>query len=82
MDLYLAVDKNIPGLENVTLSGTFLSKIYEGPYGDTGKWCEDFENHVGGRGYEIDQWIMWYTTCPKCAEKYGKSYVAIIARDG
>ncbi|MCK7469725.1 MAG: 60S ribosomal export protein NMD3 [Desulfomicrobium escambiense] len=21
---------------------------------------------------------MWYTTCPKCAKKYGKNYVAIV----
>ena len=36
MDLYLAVDKEIPGEENVTLSGRFLSKVYEGPFQDTG----------------------------------------------
>jgi hypothetical protein len=23
---------------------------------------------------------MWYTTCPKCAKKYGKNYVTIIAQ--
>jgi hypothetical protein len=22
---------------------------------------------------------MWYTTCPKCAKKYGKNYVVILA---
>ena len=32
MDLYLAVDKEIPNAENVTLSGNFLSKVYEGPF--------------------------------------------------
>lgn len=30
MDLYLAMDKEIRGAENVTLSGKFLSKVYEG----------------------------------------------------
>jgi hypothetical protein len=25
---------------------------------------------------------MWYTTCPKCAQKYGKNYVVIIAQVG
>jgi len=38
MDVYLAVDREIPGAANVTLSGTFFSKVYEGPYRDTGKW--------------------------------------------
>lgn len=43
MDLYLAIDKEIPGEENITLSGKFLSKVYEDPFQDTGKWCKDFE---------------------------------------
>jgi hypothetical protein len=28
---------------------------------------------------ELKKWYMWYTTCPKCAKKYGKNYVAILA---
>ena len=37
MDLYLAVDKEIPGAENVTISGKFYCKVYEGPFRETGK---------------------------------------------
>lgn len=81
MDLYMAVDKEIPGAENVTLSGKFLSKVYEGPFQDTGKWCKDFESWAKQQGHaEIKKWYMWYTTCPKCAKKYGKNYVVIIAK--
>jgi DNA modification methylase len=79
MDVYMAVDREIPNQENVTLSGKYLSKVYEGPYKDTGRWCEDFENYARERGFEIRKWYMWYTTCPRCAKKYGKNYVAIIA---
>ena len=79
MDLYLAVDKNIPDAENTTLRGKFLSKVYEGPYKDTKKWSDDFEKYAGEQGHKIKKWFMWYTTCPKCAKKYGKNYVVIIA---
>lgn len=79
MDVYLAVDKEIPNAENVTLSGKFLSKVYEGPFNDTGKWCDDFKEYAESKKLEIKKWYMWYTTCPKCAKKYGKNYVAIIA---
>ncbi len=24
--------------------------------------------------------FMWYTTCPKCAKKYGKNYVVILGK--
>ena len=80
MNLYLAVDKEIPGTENTTLSGNFFSKVYEGPFKETGKWCEDFKALAASRKLRIDKWYMWYTTCPKCARKYGKNYVAIIGR--
>jgi hypothetical protein len=80
MDLYLAVDKEIPGANNVTLSGRFLSRVYEGPYKDTGKWRKDFETYAQGKGMKIKKWYMWYTTCPKCAKKYGKNYVVILAQ--
>lgn len=80
MDLYLAVDKEIPNAGNVTLSGKFLSKVYEGPFKNTGKWCEDFESYAKKNGFEVKKWYMWYTTCPKCAKKYGKNYVVIIGQ--
>lgn len=79
MDIYLAIDKDIPDVENTTLSGKFYSKVYEGPFKDTGKWCKDYEAVVKTKGSKIKKWYMWYTTCPKCAKKYGKNYVAIMA---
>jgi len=78
MDLYLAVDKEIADAENTTLSGNFFSKVYEGPFKDTGKWCKDFEELARLKGYTIKKWYMWYTTCPKCARKYGKNYVVVM----
>jgi len=80
MNLYLAVDKEVPNLENITLNGKFLSKVYEGDFKETGKWCQDFEKYAKTKGYNIKKWYMWYTTCPKCAKKYGKNYVVIIGK--
>lgn len=79
MDLYLAVDKEIANAKNVTLSGKFFSKVYEGPFRDTGKWCKDFETTLESKKLKKNKLYMWYTTCPKCAKKYGKNYVVIMA---
>jgi hypothetical protein len=79
MDLYLAVDRAVEGAKNTTLSGRYYSRVYEGPYQDTGKWCRDYEGHVQAKGWNIKKWFMWYTTCPKCAKKYGRNYVAILS---
>ena len=80
MDVFVAVNKEIPDAENVAISGKFLSKVYEGEYKDTGKWCKDFEAYAKSKKMKIKKWYMWYTTCPKCAKKYGKNYVVIIGR--
>jgi hypothetical protein len=78
MDVYVAVDREIPGAENATLSGRFFSKVYEGPFKDTAAWCKDFEAVVAEKDVAIQKQYMWYTTCPKCAKKYGKNYVVIV----
>lgn len=80
MNIYVAVDRDISGAENTTISGDFISKVYEGDFKETGKWCKDFEGYVKGKGKSIRKWYMWYTTCPKCAKKYGKNYVVVIGQ--
>jgi hypothetical protein len=80
MDVYYAVDREIPGAENVTLSGRYFSRVYEGPFKDTGLWCKDFEAAAAEKKLSVDKWYMWYTTCPKCAKKYGKNYVVIVGK--
>ncbi len=79
MDLYLAVDREIPGAENVTLSGSFISRVYEGDFRETGTWGDDFRKFAERIGFLVNKLYMWYTTCPKCARKYGKNYVVFIA---
>lgn len=79
MEILVAVDKEIPDAHNTTLSGRFMSKVYEGSFKDTGKWCKDFESYVKRNNSSIKKLYLWYTTCPKCARKYGKNYVVLFA---
>lgn len=80
MDVYLAVDREIPGAQNVKLSGKLLSKVYEGSYNKTGSWVKDFEKSAQEKGVKMEKKYFWYTTCPKCAKKYGKNYVVILGQ--
>ena len=70
----------MPGAENVMLSGRFLSKVYEGAFKETAAWGEDFKKYAAGKSANIETWYMWYTTCPKCAKKYGKNYTVIVGK--
>jgi len=80
MDLYIEVTKEVPGAEHARLSGTFLSRVFEGPFKDTGKWCQQMAEWVQSKGKTIRRSLMYYTTCPKCAKHYGKNYVVILAQ--
>ncbi len=80
MDLYVGVDKSVPDAENTTLSGKYISKVYEGDFKNTGIWMKDFENYATHKGMRIKKTYMWYTTCPKCAQKYGKNYTVIVGQ--
>jgi len=80
MDLYLEVTKEIPHAEHVRLTGLFLSKVFEGPFRNTGQWCQQMAAWVKSKGKQVQRYLMYYTTCPKCAKHYGKNYVVILAQ--
>ena len=79
-DVYIAISKDIPGARTTTLSGTFLTKVFEGPYRNMRSWIGEMTSFVGSRGKAIRKLYFFYTTCPKCSKKYGKNYVVILAQ--
>ena len=78
-DVYIEVSKDVPHARMTTLSGTFLCKVFEGPYRNMGAWIDDMKTYVGTKGKNLRKLYFYYTTCPKCAKKYGKNYVVILA---
>jgi len=79
-DIYIDVSKDVPGAEMATISGTFLTKVFEGPYQNAGKWAQEMVKYVEGKGKKIKKLYFSYTTCPKCAKAYGKNYVVLFAK--
>jgi len=76
----MAVTKEIPGAENVRLSGTFISKVFDGPYRNVPKWMKEMENYVAVMGKTTRNYYFYYTTCPKCAKLYGHNYIVAFAQ--
>lgn len=70
-----AMDKPIEGEEMVELSGDYLTKVFEGPFQDAGKWHKAMEQLARDAGQSAKKVWFFYTTCPKCAKVYGKNYV-------
>jgi len=79
-DIYIDVAKNVEGAQMARISGTFLTKVFEGPFQDAGKWATEMESYVKGKGKIMKKLYFSYTTCPKCAKVYGKNYVVLFAQ--
>jgi len=79
-DVYLSVAKDVPNAELATLSGTFLSKVFEGPYRSMRSWMLQMEDLVSSKGQQPERMLTYYTTCPRCAKEYGKNYVVLLAQ--
>jgi hypothetical protein len=79
-DVYIAVGKVVPGAAIERMSGTFMSKVFEGPYKDAGKWAKEMNMYVRSKGKDPEKIYFFYTTCPKCAEYYGKNYTVLLAK--
>ena len=79
IDVMVEVTKEVPNMENVTISGKFYSKVYEGSYCKIGEWKRDFKNIMKKKMLEQGKVYLWYTSCPQCAKRNGKNYIVLIA---
>jgi hypothetical protein len=70
-----AVTQEVPGLSTKRLTGTFLTKVFEGPYRNAPQWHEQLGDYARSTGHTPYASYFFYTACPKCAKAYGKNYV-------
>lgn len=75
-----SVTKDVPHEQIVTLTGEFVTKVFEGPYSNSKDWYIEMKKIVEAMGSNADDIYFFYTTCPKCAKAYGQNYVVGIAR--
>ncbi len=79
-DIYIDVAKEVPGAKMAKISGTFLTKVFEGPYHNAGKWAREMAEYAKSKNKPMRKLYFSYTTCPKCAKTYGKNYVVLFAQ--
>ena len=75
-----SVSKKVAGADNIELSGTFLTQVFEGPYKNVKEWVKTMKKYTKSKGKEMKKLYFFYTTCPKCAKHYGKNYVIGLAQ--
>jgi len=79
-NIYIAVSKKVPDSKMEKISGTVLSKVFEGDYSNMGRWIKEMNEYVKSKGKKAKKLYFFYTTCPACAKFYGKNYTVVLAR--
>ncbi len=79
-NVFIEVTKDVPNVKTATMSGTYLSKVFEGSYKDMGMWIKEMKEYTKTKNKELKKMYFYYTTCPTCVKKYGKNYVVILAQ--
>jgi hypothetical protein len=70
-----AAGKDVPDEEMIRLSGTFVTRVFDGPYSEAKRWYDEMREISKARGKPDGNIYFYYTTCPKCAKHYGHNYV-------
>jgi hypothetical protein len=76
---FFAVKGDVEGEEMTTMTGDFITKVFEGPYRQVGSWRTEMEALVRDRGKVPGRIYFYYTTCPACAKAMGRNYVVGLA---
>ena len=75
-----AVTREVPGAEMIRLNGDFRTRVFEGSFADTPLWEDAMTTGLADDGLMPDPLYFFHTTCPRCAEAYGKNYVVGVAQ--
>lgn len=78
-DIYMMVDKPVEGMDNVTISGTFLTKTFQWDYHETPKFMKEMQEYVEQQGKTVKKMYMHSAYCPKCAKHYQTNWHILFA---
>lgn len=78
-ELLMAITKEIPDEEIVKLSGTFMSRVFDGPYNKVPRYMKEMDGYLASLKLKARKYYFYYAYCPECAKKYGHNYIVALA---
>ena len=79
-ELYVTTTKEVANANNIKLTGTFLTKAFDGSFNQIPQFMKEMEEYMASKGQKALKYYFYYTTCPKCAKKYGHNYIVIFGQ--
>jgi len=79
-EILISVTGNVPEANNVSLSGTFMSRVYEGEFKAVPKFIKEMNKYLEENGKKAETYYIHYAYCPNCAKKFGNNYMILFAK--
>ncbi len=78
-EIYYAVTKAVDGANNTAISGTFMTRVFDGPYNAIPRFIKEMEVYLKESEKTAKDYYVHYAYCPKCAKKFGHNYMILFA---
>lgn len=78
-EIFLSVTGDVPNSNNTTISGTFMSKVFDGSYNTIPKFIKQMDEYLSTQNKKSKKYYMHYAYCPKCTKKFGNNYMILFA---
>jgi hypothetical protein len=78
-ELYLSVTGPVPDIVNCTISGKYLSKVFDGEYKKLPSFIKEMEVDLNSQNKKAKKYYVHYAYCPKCAKDFGHNYMVLFA---
>lgn len=78
-EIYLSVSWKVEWANNKEISGTFIAKVFDGPYGAVPKFIKEMDEYLESKWKKAKDYYIHYAYCPKCAEITKHNYMILFA---
>ncbi len=79
-EIFYSVTTEVEEANNTTISGEFMTKVFDGPYNGIPKYIKEMEKYLEEKGKSPKDYYVHYAYCPKCAKKYKHNYMILFAQ--
>ncbi len=71
--------KEIEDADNISMTGTFYAKVFDGPYNHIPKYIKEISSKLAADNQTVKDFYVHYAYCPECQKKYKHNYMILFA---
>jgi hypothetical protein len=78
-EFYMTVTRSVPGADNVILSGTYFTKVFDGPFSLVPQYINEMDILLTQKDMLAKKYYFYEAACPLCERKYKEKNIVAFA---